>query len=126
MAHPMDLRVRVLATTDEGLSRRAAAVRLGIASPTAVRWFGLRRATGCFVPGLRRSDMRHRRFKKRASAILGLWEAHEGISLEELCLALDEMGLVVSVAVLHRFFVRRGTTRKRRLTMPSSRTEPRS
>jgi hypothetical protein len=43
-----------------------------------------------------------------------------------LRLALVEMGLVVSVAGLHRFFVRRGMTRKKSLAMLSSKTDPTS
>jgi hypothetical protein len=35
------------------------------------------------------------------------------ISLEELRIALIEVGLTVSVAGLHRFFARRGMTRKK-------------
>ena len=45
---------------------------------------------------------------------------------DELRTGLAEMGLTVSVAGLHRFFVRRGMTRKKRLAMPSSRTGPMS
>lgn len=42
-----------------------------------------------------------------------MWEARKDISLEELRLALIEVGLHVSVAGLHRFFVRHGMTRKK-------------
>jgi transposase len=62
--------------------------------------------------------MRSRRIEERATDILGLWEARKDISLEELRVALAEMGLVVSVAGLHRFFVRRGMTRKKRMARP--------
>ncbi len=113
MALSMDLRVRVLATIDEGLSCRAAAVRFGIALSTVIRWFGQRRATGSFAPRSQGGDMRSRRIGERAADILGLWEARKDISLEELRLAQAEMGLVVSVAGLHRFFVRRGMARKK-------------
>jgi hypothetical protein len=50
--------------------------------------------------------------------ILALWEARKDISLEELRQALAGMGLSVSVAGLHRFFARRGMTRKKRLATP--------
>ena len=56
--------------------------------------------------------------------ILALWEARKDISLEELRQALAEIGLAISVAGLHRFFARRGMTRKKRLAMQSSRTDP--
>ena len=70
--------------------------------------------------------MRSRRVEERAADILALWEARKDISLEELRLSLIGIGLTVSVAGLHRFFVRRGMTRKKRLAMLSSRTAPMS
>lgn len=122
MALSMDLRVRVLAAIDEGMSCRAAAARFGVAPSTAIRWFGQRRATGKFAPRRQGGDMRSRRVEERAADILAIWEARKDISLEELRLALAAIGLTVSVAGLHRFFVRRGLTRKKRLAMLSSKT----
>jgi transposase len=116
MALSMDLRVRVLAAIDAGLSRRAAAVRFGVAPSTAIRWFALRRVAGDIAPKPQGGDMRSRRVEERAADILALWEARKDISLEELRLALVEIGLIVSVAGLHRFLVRRGMTRKKRLS----------
>ena len=63
-----------------------------------------------------------RRIEDRATDILALWEARKDISLEELRAGLAGIGLIVSVAGLHRFFVRRGMTRKKRLAMQSSKT----
>jgi transposase len=126
MALSMDLRVRVLAAIDEGLSCRAAAVRFGVAPSTAIRWQARRRATGGFAPRPQGGDMRSRRVEERAADILAIWEARKDISLDELRLALAATGLTVSVAGLHRFFVRRGMTRKKRLAMQSSRIAPTS
>lgn len=70
--------------------------------------------------------MRSRRLEARAADILALWEARKDISLEELRRGLAEMGVAVSVAGLHRFFARRGMTRKKRLAMLSSKTGPTS
>ena len=126
MALSMDLRVRVLAAIDEGMSCRAAAVRFGIAPSTAIRWHAQRRETGSFAPKPQGGDMRSRRVEERSDDILALWAARKDITLEELRTGLAEMGLTVSVAGLHRFFVRRGMTRKKRLAMPSSRTGPMS
>ena len=122
----MDLRSRLLAAVDSGLSCRAAAVRFGVAPSTAIRWEAQRRETGDFAPKPQGGDMRSRRVEERAADILAIWEARRDISLEELRLALTEVGLTVSVAGLHRFFVRRGMTRKKRLAMPSSKTVPTS
>ena len=122
----MDLRARLLSAVDGGMSCRAAAARFGVAPSTAIRWHAMRRATGSFAAKPLGGDMRSRRVEERASDILALWEARKDISLEELRLALAGTGLTVSVAGLHRFFVRRGMTRKKRLAMLSSRTAPTS
>jgi transposase len=128
MAHTlsMDLRSRLLAAIDSGLSCRAAAARFGVAPSTAIRWQAQRRDTGDFAPKPQGGDMRSRRVEERAGDILAIWEERKDISLDELRLALLEVGLTVSVAGLHRFFVRRGMTRKKRLAMQSSRTVPTS
>lgn len=120
----MDLRVRLLAAVDGGMSCRAAAARFGVAPSTAIRWRAQRRETGDFAPKPQGGDMRSRRVEERAADILAIWEARKDISLEELRLALIEVGLHVSVASLHRFFARRAMTRKKRLAMPSSKTVP--
>lgn len=128
MAHTlsMDLRVRLLAAVDGGLSCRAAAARFGVAPSTAIRWQAQRRETGDFAPKPQGGDMRSHRVEERARDILALWEVRKDISLEELRASVAGIGLTVSVAGLHRFFVRRGMTRKKRLAMQSSRTVPTS
>ena len=70
--------------------------------------------------------MRSRRIEERRAEILAVWEARKDISLEELRVGLIEIGLHVSVAGLHRFFVRHGMTRKKRLVMLSNRIAPMS
>ena len=122
----MDLRRRLLAAIDEGMSCRSAAARFGVAPSTAIRWLAQRRETGGFAPKPQGGDMRSRRVEDRRDDILALWEARKDISLEELRAGLLEIGLTVSVAGLHRFFARRGMTRKKRLAMLSSRTGPMS
>jgi transposase len=122
----MDLRSRLLAAVDDGMSCRGAAARFGVAPSTAIRWHAQRRETGSFAPKPQGGDMRSRRVEERSDDILALWAARKDITLEELRTGLAEMGLTVSVAGLHRFFVRRGMTRKKRLAMPSSRTGPMS
>lgn len=126
MSLSMDLRSRVLAVISGGSSCRAAAVRFGVAPSTAIRWRAQQLATGAFSPRPHGGDMRSRRVEERAADILAIWEARKDISLEELRQELSGIGLIVSVAGLHRFFVRRGMTRKKRLAMPSSKTAPTS
>lgn len=104
----MDLRSRLLAAVDGGLSCRAAAFRFGVAPSTAIRWQAQRRETGDCAPKPQGGDMRSRPVEERVADILAMWEARKDISLEELRAGLAEIGLIVSVAGLHRFFVRRG------------------
>lgn len=122
----LDLRVRLLAAIDAGMSCRAAAARFGVAPSTAIRWQEQRRTTGSIAPKPQGGDMRSRRVEARREDILALWEARKDISLEELRAGLIEIGLTVSVAGLHRFFARHGMTRKKRRAMPLSRTDPTS
>ena len=122
----MDLRGRVLAAIDDGMSCRGAATRFGVAPSTAVRWQAQRRETGSFAPKPQGGDMRSGRVEERRADILAMWEARKDISLEELRGGLIEVGLHVSVAGLHRFFARHGITRKKRLATRSSRTGPTS
>lgn len=50
MALSMDLRVRVLAAIDDGISCRAAAARFGVAPSTAIHWHAQRHTTGSVAP----------------------------------------------------------------------------
>jgi transposase len=123
----MDLRERLIAAIDDGMSCRAAAARFGVAPLTAFRWQAQRRTTGDFAPKPQGGDTRSRRVEERRVEILVLWEARKDMTLEELRQALAaEVGLSISVAGLHRFFTRRGMTRKKRPATPSSRSVPTS
>ena len=120
----MDLRTRLLAAIDAGMSCRGAAARFGVAPSTAIRWQAQRRATGSVAPKPQGGDMRSRRVEARREVILALWEARKDITLDELRVQLAGKGLVVAISTLHRFFVRHGITRKKRPATPSSRTVP--
>lgn len=122
----MDLRTRLLAAIDAGMSCRGAAARFGVAPSTAIRWQAQRRATGSFAPKPQGGDMRSRRVEARREVILALWEARKDITLDELRVELAGKGLVVATSTLHRFFVRHGITRKKRPATPSSRIAPTS
>jgi len=120
----MDLRTRLLAAIDAGMSCRGAAARFGVAPSTAIRWQAQRRATGSVAPKPQGGDMRSRRVEARREVILALWEARKDITLDELRVELAGKGLVVAISTLHRFFVRHGITRKKRPATPSSRIVP--
>lgn len=109
----MDLRSRTLAAIDNGMSCRAAAARFGVAPSTAVRWRDQQRRTGAFAPKPQGGDKRSDRIEAHQVRILALYEARRDITLEELRAALADLGVLVSVSTLHRFFARRGFTRKK-------------
>jgi Transposase and inactivated derivatives len=109
----MDLRTRLLAAIDAGMSCRGAAARFGVASSTAIRWQAQRRATGSIAAKPQGGDMRSRRVEARREDILSLWKARKDITLDELREQLAGKGPVVATSTLHRFFVRHGITRKK-------------
>jgi transposase len=117
----MDLRARLIAAIDDGMSCRAAAARFGVAPSTAIVGMhsGAMLATSNRRP--RAATCARIMSRKRATDILALWEANRDITLEELRADLSKIGLAVSIAGLHRFFKRHGMTRKKRPAMPSNR-----
>jgi transposase len=108
----VDLRRRLLAAIDVRMSCRAAAAHFGVAPAMAMRWQAQRRKTGNYAPKPEGGDMLSRQINERRADFLAIWETREDISFEEARLALIDVGLHVSAAGLHRFFVRRGMTRK--------------
>lgn len=117
----MDLRHRVLAAIDGGMSRRAAAGHFGVSASSAVRWDGERRRTGTCAPKPQGGDRRSRKTGMHAAMILGALEETPDITLMELRACLDERGIAVSISALWRFLKRHGMTRKKRLAMRSNR-----
>lgn len=117
----MDLRARVIAAIDAGMSRRAAAVRYGIAPSTAIRWDSGRRASGSFAPKPQGGDMRSHRIEAHRGLIHSALEATPDMTLAELCAELLQRGVAASTSSLWRFLRRHGITRKKRPATRSSR-----
>src|SRR5215218_9752483 len=126
-----DLRSRVLAAIDEGLSCRQAAARFGVSASSAIRWQGMRRAGGDARPKPQGGDARPKpqggdRLSHRTEAHAELIHAAlaevPDITLPELKARLAEQGAQVSVSALWRFCRRHQITRKKRRRMPPSRT----
>src|ERR1700741_5681636 len=120
----MDLRSRLLAAIDAGMSCRAAAARFGVAPSTAIRWQAQRRTTGDFAPKPQGGDTRSRRIEEHQEGVLALWEARKDITLDELLVELAGAGPVGGNSTLHRFFVRHGITHKKRPGTRPSRIGP--
>ncbi len=100
----MDLRSRLFAAVEDCMSCRVAAARFGVAPSTAIRW---QVQPAALLQSLK-VVTRSRRVEEHRYDILALWAARKDITREESRAALAEIGLTVSEAGLHRFFVRRG------------------
>ena len=112
-----DLRLRVIAAVDDGLSRHAAAERFGIAVATAVRWVHVWRTTGVATAKPKGGDLRSRRIEAFRGIILGAIEAEVDITLTELADMLrHEHGASFARSTIWRFLARQGRTFKKNRT----------
>ena len=117
----VDLRQRVIAAIDGGLSCRAAAERFGVSAASAIRWRDRQKKAGNFTPHRQGGDRRSRRIEEHSQLILDAVAAKSDITLVELRGKLIEHGVAAGVASLWRFFKRRKITlKKRRRTPPSN------
>ena len=122
----VDLRDRVVAAVDSGLSRRKAADRFGVSISSAIRWTSLRRRTGDVRPKRQGGDKRSARIEAHAPLILDLVEAQRDMTLVALRARLAEQGIAVAVSPLWRFFDRHQITLKKRPGTRPSRIVPTS
>ncbi len=116
-----DLRTRVLAAIDAGLSCRAAAERFGVSAASAIRWQARRRAGEDTRPKPQGGDRLSHRTEAHAGLIRAVLDEVPDITLPELKTRLADKGAHVSVAALWRFCRRHKITRKKRRRMPASR-----
>lgn len=119
----LDLRQRVIAAIDAGLSCRAAAARFGIAPSAAVKWHRRWLDTGSIAPHAQGGDTRSGRIEALGPAILAMVEETPDITLDEIAdrLARDH-GERFAPSTVHRFFRRHGWSFKKSPRMPASRT----
>ena len=109
----MDLRARVIAAVEGGLSRRAAAERFGIGVATAIRWVRVFRTTGAIGARAKGGDVRSHRIEAHRDAILGAIASQVDITIVELVdLLAREHGLRVARSTVWRFLDRHGMTFK--------------
>ena len=113
MTRPLsdDLRRRVVTAVDDGMSRREAARRFGIAPSTAIKWVWAWCLTGSCRPRPQGGDNRSHRIEARAETVLALVEETPDMTLAEIAAHLEsEHGVRVSQSTVWRFFHRRGNT----------------
>ena len=116
MAKPLsdDLRSRLIAAVDGGMSRRAAAERFGVAAASAVRWVHAWRTTGAARAKPQGGDKRSHRIEAYRDVILAAIEVQVDITLVELTEMLRrEHGASFAPSTVWRFLDRHAMTVKK-------------
>lgn len=122
--YSMDLRERVVAAIEGGLSTRAAAARFSIGIATAGSWARLKRATGEVRPA-KQGKPTGSVLDAHADFILGVLEAAPDTTLDEMVERLrDERAVTVVRTAVWKFLDRHEQTHKKRLLTPASKSGP--
>ncbi len=87
----VDLRKRVIAAVEEGVSCRQAAARFGVSASSSIRWHALSRTVGDATPKPQGDDRRSARIE--AHAALGALERKSDITLADLRTELAGHGI---------------------------------
>ncbi|MCH7555323.1 MAG: IS630 family transposase [Proteobacteria bacterium] len=123
-SYSTDLRVRVIGSISDGLSRRRAAARFGVGVSTAVKWYRRYRETGEIAarkqgqPGGSKLDV-HEAF------ILALVAERPDISLAEIAQRLaGQRAVSVCPATVWYFFERRGISFKKKTAHAAEQERP--
>jgi transposase len=111
----LDLRRRIIrAVEEEGMSRRAAAARFGVAPSTAVELMRQWKATGNCQARRQGGDRRSARIEAHSAQLLALVKAEPDLTLEEIAGHLLEVhGERFVPSVVWRFFDRHAITFKK-------------
>jgi len=116
----MDLRVRVVAAIEGGLTTRQAAARFSIGIATAGTWARLKRATGDVRPA-KQGKPKGSVLDAHAEFILGTLAAAPDTTLDEMVERLrDERDITIVRTAVWKFLNRRGQTYKKRPHTPAS------
>jgi transposase len=129
MVRPLsqDLRDRVIAVVDGGMSCHAAAERFGIAVSSAVRWVRAWRAEGRVTALPQGGDLRSHHVEAYRDVILAAIEAEVDITLVELAdLLHSQHGASFAPSTVWRFLDRHDLTFKKKRRTPASRSGPTS
>lgn len=122
----VDLRERVMAAVDGGMSCRAAAARFGVGVSSAIRWRQQQLARGHVRPGRPGGNVRSSAIDGERAFLLTLVEEQSDLTLDEIREALAARGTPVSIAAVWRFFDRNQITRKKSRSTQPSRSGPTS
>jgi transposase len=121
--YSQDLRERVVAYVEQGVSARAAAKRFDVSVSTAVRWVQRWRLEGQVEARAMGGDHRSR-LKEHRSLVLELIARQPDLTLQEIRSALASSGITVGLMTVWRFLAAHKLTLKKRACTPPSKTAP--
>ena len=116
----MDLRERLLAAVEGGLSRRAAGEKFAVSGSSVIKLMQRYAAEGTIAPGKFGGHMRPA-LEPHYDRIRALVAATPDITIDELRERLAAEGIVISRSPLGRCLLALGLTRKKRPGMPPNR-----
>src|SRR5512134_1346742 len=111
--YSQDLRERVVAAVEGGLSCRQAAALFDVGVSTVIRWVRLARETGSVAAKPMGGDRRSRLTGERRVWLLERVASEPDLTLEEVRDELAGRGLVVGYGTVWRFFEREEITLKK-------------
>jgi transposase len=122
--YSLDLRERVIAAIEGGMSTRQAAARFSIGIATAGAWARLKRAKGVVTPA-KQGKPKGSVLDAHADFIFALIEEARDVTLEEMAERLaEERGVRVVSTAVWKFLDRHDMTHKKRPPMRANRSEP--
>jgi putative transposase len=119
----LDLRERIIAAVEGGLSRRAAALRFAVSESCAIKLVRRWRQTGSVSPA-QIGGYKPFALAGREELVRSLVAARSDQTLDELREQLAAAGVVVSRTAVHRYLEALGLTLKKRRSMPPSKIAP--
>ena len=127
MAAPLslDIRKRLVAAVEGGMSCRAAAARFAVSESAAIKLMQRWERTGSLEPG-QMGGHRPVVLAEHDALVRELIAAHPDQTLDELLDQLVARGVTVGRTSVHRYLSAIGLTRKKRRCMPPSKTGPTS
>jgi transposase len=124
-AYSPDLRAKILAAVDHGMSKREAARVFGVGLATIKRYAALRRTTGSLDPTPHPGRPPRIRSAQQKEALRAQLLAHPDAYLDELCALWEaQTGVHLSASAMSRTISRLGFTRKKGRWVPASAMRP--
>lgn len=120
LAYGIDLRERVVAAIESGLTHRQAGERFCVAVSTAGNWHRLSRKNGSVAPA-KQGQPTGSKLDPHETTILGMIEDRKDIALHEIAEQLAQNhGVQAAPSTVYQFLAKRGITFKKRQAMPVS------